>query len=145
LIAAREAAGFTNATLFLAAVKEAEGKAPSYSTYAQWESGSVTPRRSSLRIVEHYHATHQTGAGTAPAPVAAPDLASALVMLAEEIANLRLERDAMREERAAVRAEAEALRQEREAWARGVVTVLRAGAAGRVPAALLDALAPLPS
>ncbi len=36
LIRSREAAGFTNAEAFLAAVKKAEGAAPSYSTYAQW-------------------------------------------------------------------------------------------------------------
>lgn len=90
LIAAREAAGFTNAPDFLAAVKEAEGKAPSYSTYAQWESGSVTPRRSSLKVIERYHAAH--GAETSKAPAPAPDLATALLALVTELGALREER-----------------------------------------------------
>jgi hypothetical protein len=52
-----------------------------------------------------------------------PSLAAALSALAEELAAVRLER---------------------EAWQRGVLAVLRSYRAGQVPAELLDALAPPP-
>jgi hypothetical protein len=90
LIAAREAAGFANAPDFLTAVKAEMGKAPSYSTYAQWEAGSVTPRRSTLKLIEQYHAAHETAAEKAPA--ATPDLATALVALTAELTAWRTER-----------------------------------------------------
>lgn len=91
---ARKAAGFSNAKAFLVALKDAEGSAPSYSTYAQWESGEVTPRDESLAPVRRYH----EGRGTWVETEAAPDLATALLALAHELAALREERATMRAE-----------------------------------------------
>lgn len=70
-------------------------------------------------------------------PEGSGDLAAALRDLTSELREAR-------EDRAAVRLELEALRQERRAWEDGVRDVLRAAAAGQLPAALLDALAPRP-
>lgn len=78
--------------------------------------------------------------GWPPDPLDEPEdvsLATVLGDLSRELAEMRAEREA-------VRSEAAALRASREAWERGVVAVLRAGAEGRVPADLLDALAPRP-
>lgn len=88
---ARKAARYSNAKNFLAAVKEAQGSAPSYSTYAQWESGEVQPRDESLAPIEAFHRER----GTWVEPAGAPDLASALLALAGELAALREERHAM--------------------------------------------------
>jgi hypothetical protein len=73
LIRAREAAGFTNAKAFLAAVKASQGKAPSYSSYAQWESGEVTPRTISLKPVWAFHETREAAEKPAVAPEPTPD------------------------------------------------------------------------
>lgn len=90
---ARKAAGFSNAKAFLAAVKEAEGAAPSYSTYAQWESGEVEPRDETLAPVRRFHEARQTWTPEE----SAPDLAAALVMLTQELRAAREERAAMRD------------------------------------------------
>lgn len=59
---------------FLAAVKASEGSAPSYSSYAQWESGSVTPRKTSLAPIRRYHAKRLAAMGqTAPEPTTATE------------------------------------------------------------------------
>lgn len=113
---ARKAAGFSNAKSFLVAVKAAEGQAPSYSTYAQWESGQVVPRDDSLKPIRSFHEK----AGSWPAEPGRTDLAAAIMALTGELA---------------------ALRAEREAWTRGVVAVLRSYEGGQVPRELLDALA----
>lgn len=57
---ARKSAGYSNARAFLAAVKAAEGTAPSYSTYAQWESGEVGAREETLAPIRRFHAARQT-------------------------------------------------------------------------------------
>lgn len=88
---ARKAAGFSNAKAFLEALRAAEGTAPSYSTYAQWESGEVTPRDESLVPVRRYH----EGRGTWVEAESAPDLPTALLALARELAALREERQAL--------------------------------------------------
>lgn len=85
---ARKAAGYSNAHKFLAAVKEDQGEAPSYSSYAQWESGEVGPRDGSLDPVEAFHRNRGTWTDVAPAP----DLAAALMALAAELSALREER-----------------------------------------------------
>jgi len=88
---ARKAAGFSNAHKFLAAVKDDQGSAPSYSSYAQWESGEVEPRDGSLGVVQRFH--EKRGSWT---PVqTAPDLATALLALARELTALREERLAL--------------------------------------------------
>lgn len=53
LIHARETQGWS-ATAFLAELQAATGAAPNYSTYALWESGSSTPRESSLAPVVRF-------------------------------------------------------------------------------------------
>lgn len=94
LISEREAAGFSNAPDFLAAVKAKMGAAPSYSTYASWESGATTPRARNLKVIRDFHATRQ-GAKAPPGRDDAPDLATALLALAAELTALREERQAM--------------------------------------------------
>ena len=99
LIEARSDAGFTNAKDFLAAVKEAEGSAPSYSTYAQWESGSVTPRKVSLAPIRRFHAARQP----APEPTTVtetPDPTAVLISaMTGALTELVAELKATREER----------------------------------------------
>jgi len=85
---ARKDAGYSNAHEFLAAVKEEQGAAPSYSSYAQWESGEVGPRDGSLTTIEAFHRKRNTWAE----PTGAPDLATALLALAQELEALREER-----------------------------------------------------
>lgn len=85
---ARKAAGFSNAHAFLDAMKAAVGTAPSYSTYAQWESGEVNPRDESLAPVRAFHEARGTWVETQ----AGPDLATALMALAGELRALREER-----------------------------------------------------
>jgi len=91
---ARKAAGFSNARAFLDALKAAEGTAPSYSTYAQWESGEVAPRDESLAPVRRYH----EGRGTWFETEAPPDLATALLALAAEMKASREERQVLRDQ-----------------------------------------------
>ena len=85
---ARKDAGYSNAHEFLAAVKEEQGAAPSYSSYAQWESGEVGPRDGSLATIEAFHRKRNTWTD----PAGAPDLATALLALAQELGALRTER-----------------------------------------------------
>jgi len=85
---ARKDAGYSNAHEFLAAVKEEQGAAPSYSSYAQWESGEVGPRDGSLTTIEAFHRKRNTWTE----PTGAPDLATALLALAQELGALRAER-----------------------------------------------------
>lgn len=85
---ARKAAGFANAKAFLEAVRIENGSAPSYSSYAQWESGEVGPRDESLRPIVAFHEKR----GTWAPEQQAPDVAAALVMLAQELRALREER-----------------------------------------------------
>jgi len=85
---ARKDAGYSNAHEFLAAVKEEQGAAPSYSSYAQWESGEVGPRDGSLATIEAFHRKRNTWTE----PAGAPDLATALLALAQELGALRTER-----------------------------------------------------
>lgn len=109
---------------FLKELKADTGWAPTRTTYARWESGATRPEPENLRRVEAFYA--KRGVAGLAAPTGAtetPDLAAAVSALTDELAAMRLER---------------------EAWTRGVVGVLRAYAAGQVPEALLDALAPPP-
>ena len=90
-------AGKTDGADGFAAVKAEQGSTPSYSTYAQWESGQVGAREESLAAIRRFHDSRQA------APLdPAPDLAAALMALAAELA-------AAREERAAMRAEVDPL------------------------------------
>lgn len=91
---ARKAAGFSNAKDFLAAVKASGRKAPSYSTYAQWESGEVKPRDETLEPIVDYHREKQTW----PEDATASDLASAIRELTIELRDAREDRKAMRDE-----------------------------------------------
>lgn len=91
---ARKAAGFSNAKDFLAAVKASGRKAPSYSTYAQWESGEVTPRDETLDPIVEYHREKTTW----PEETTASDLASAIRELTIELRDAREDRRAMRDE-----------------------------------------------
>jgi transcriptional regulator with XRE-family HTH domain len=109
---ARKAAGFSNAQKFLAAVKEQEGSAPSYSTYAQWESGEVGAREESLAPIRRFHESRKS----APALTPAPDLATALQALAAELR-------AAREGRDAADARARAAEERAEAQARAIETL----------------------
>lgn len=88
---ARRAAQFSNAKDFLAAVKASGRKAPSYSTYAQWESGEVAPRDETLVPIVEYHREKKTW----PEEPTGTDLATALMALATELAAAREERTAM--------------------------------------------------
>jgi hypothetical protein len=89
---ARKAAGYSNAHKFLAAVKAEQGSAPSYSSYAQWESGEVGPRDGSLDPVQKFHEAHKTWT-----PSEVPDLATALLGLTRELQAWRLERQSMQD------------------------------------------------
>lgn len=91
---ARKAAGFTNAKDFLAAVKDAEGSAPSYSTYAQWESGEVAPRDETIAAVRRFHEARGTWAPLSEASL-------------QERAVVAAERSAAAAERQAAAAEAQ--------------------------------------
>jgi transcriptional regulator with XRE-family HTH domain len=88
---ARKAAGFSNAKDFLAAVKASGRKAPSYSTYAQWESGEVTPRDETLDPIIEYHREKKTW----PEEPTDSDLASAIRDLTRELREAREERTAL--------------------------------------------------
>ena len=90
---ARKDAGYSNAHEFLAAVKAEQGAAPSYSSYAQWESGEVGPRDGSLATIEAFHRKRNTWTE----PAGAPDLATALLALAAELGALREERQQLRD------------------------------------------------
>lgn len=85
---ARKAAEFSNAKDFLAAVKASGRKAPSYSTYAQWESGEVTPRDETLEPIIEYHREKKTW----PEEATGSDLASAIRELTRELRESREER-----------------------------------------------------
>ncbi len=85
---ARKAAGFSNAKDFLAAIKASGRKAPSYSTYAQWESGEVTPREETLDPIIAYHHEKKTW----PEEPTDSDLASAIRELTRELRDAREER-----------------------------------------------------
>ncbi len=85
---ARKAAGFSNAKDFLAAIKASGRKAPSYSTYAQWESGEVTPRDETLDPIIEYHHEKKTW----PEEPTDSDLASAIRDLTRELREAREER-----------------------------------------------------
>lgn len=99
LIRSREAAGFTNAEAFLAAVKKAEGAAPSYSTYAQWESGEVTPRTATIAPIVRYHAAREATSKPPAPPEPPPDpLATAIIAQAKAIQALADELQAWRTE-----------------------------------------------
>jgi transcriptional regulator with XRE-family HTH domain len=116
LVAAREKRGFSTAAKALAALTAA-GIHIGRSAYAEYESGTKTPSRNHLPLLEEFW-------GPVGEPVEdQPDLAGALSELAEELG---------------------AVRREREAWERGVLAVLRSYRDGQVPAELLDALAPQP-
>lgn len=91
---ARKAAGFSNAKDFLAAVKASGRKPPSYSTYAQWESGEVTPRDETLDPIVEYHREKQTW----PEDATDSDLASAIRELTAELRDAREDRKTMRDE-----------------------------------------------
>lgn len=134
LIAEREAAGFTNAPDFLAAVKAKMGKAPSYSTYASWESGAATPRASNLKVIREYHAQREGSKGL-PA-TSAPDLPAALALLAAAVSGMATELGALRQERERSAEQLEALGRANEALARRLAA-LEAGAssAPRAPRA----------
>lgn len=88
---ARRAAGFSNAKTFLAAVKASGHQAPSYSTYAQWESGEVTPRDATLEPIVAYH----RDAKTWPEEVHEADLAAAIRDLTQELRESREDRKTM--------------------------------------------------
>lgn len=88
---ARRAAGFTNAKAFLATVKASGRQVPSYSTYAQWESGKVKARDETLDPIIEYHREKKTW----PKDVTDSDLATALLALAEELREARKERTAL--------------------------------------------------
>ena len=103
---ARKAAGFSNARDFLAAVKVDQGKAPSYSTYAQWESGEVEPREDSLAVVRDFHKARKTWVE----PATAPDLATALAALARSTQAMADELAAMRQEREGLRTDLDGLK-----------------------------------
>lgn len=94
LTSARRAAKFTNAKSFLAAVKESGRKAPSYSSYAQWESGVVKPRVHSLEPIIEFHRKLKTWPDEQPEN----DLASAIRELTEELRGSREDRKVMRDE-----------------------------------------------
>jgi len=109
------------------------------SRYSKYESGSLPIGPKVYKhFLDYWKARGVDGPDlTTRSPAPVPDLATVLQELSRELTEMRGEREA-------VRTEAAALRASRAAWERGVVAVLRAGAAGRVPADLLDALAPQP-
>ena len=115
---ARKAAGFSNAKDFLADIKASGRRAPSYSTYAQWESGEVAPRENTIEPVIDYHRERKTWPDDPPAP----ELATALRDLAVVV---------------------EGVRAEQAAWRRGIVAAL-AATEGPAREALLAALVPQP-
>lgn len=103
---ARKAAKFSNAKDFLVAVKASGRKAPSYSTYAQWESGEVTPRDETLGPIVEYHREKDTW----PEEATDADLASAIRELATELRLAREARELTEARLRAVEAELESLR-----------------------------------
>ena len=105
LLRARKAAGYSNAQKFLAAVTESGRKAPSYSTYAQWESGKVRPREETLEPIIAFHRERDTWPeSAAPTPNTELALASAITLLVDELRETRKERDEIRERLEAVEA-----------------------------------------
>lgn len=89
---ARKAAGFSNANALLDAVNASGREAPSYSTYAQWESGKVTPRDDTLEPVVAYHRERGTWAEVEQE---SSDLAAAIRELTSELRDSREDRKSM--------------------------------------------------
>lgn len=92
----------------------------SEATVRGWEAGR--PPRADDEVIALLESVYDSVAPRSEEERAG-DLAHAILELRDELAAMRLER---------------------EAWQRGLVSVLREYAAGQVPEALLDALAPRP-
>lgn len=100
------------------------------SRYSKYESGATPFGKVVLNhFIDYWKTRGVAGPDLSPAPPVAPgtteptDLAAAVLALTDELAAMRLER---------------------EAWTRGVAAVLRSYEDGRVPTDLLDALVPPP-
>lgn len=83
---------------FLAALARETGHAPARTTYARWESGAARPEGSSLAPIIAFYAGRGVAGPEATAKAAEPTLAIALMALARELEEWRLERQSMRDE-----------------------------------------------
>lgn len=111
LIRSREQLDLT-AEAFLAELRAEGGRTPHRSNYAQWESGKVTPEPASLQPLVDFYAARGIGGPAEHRPAAdqpAPDLATALLALAESNRAMAAELAALREERRESAARLEAM------------------------------------